>query len=197
MSKNKESQPEKSQSDIVNANLPRQKIVWMALSAVLFVISVIAFVYAFTIQSEIDAYDENLTNCSLMLSQAEEELKTKDRDVQNMERQLTDHKMGYAGETNLQPEELNRLKRLGYQNPEIDIKADLMKRTDLIPFTVKTGGTLRIYNNQTYILSNNRVFTNFGYGAVKGWMYLKYTAGEDRKIEWKVIDAYCPNCEKK
>jgi len=194
MKKNNHNKNEKS--DVINKAVPRQKLIWIGLSIFLFIISISTLIYAFGIKSEIDAYDENLTLCSLELELMQFELDEKKRELTLVNRQMEDKDISKALEKVI-GKGIEDLKKFGFSRPHIDITSDLIKHRELIPYKSTEKKLLRfMYRNQIYLLSPNRVLAVFGDGKTSGWLYLKYEVSEDRKISWKKIESYCPDCKK-
>lgn len=86
--------------------------------------------------------------------------------------------------------EINRLKRMGLNNPVDDITGDLLKRSDLIPYEGVLGGTMAFYSPENiHILSSEWVFAYFEDGHIRGEMLLKYSVEPNGSITWEVIDS--------
>ncbi len=87
--------------------------------------------------------------------------------------------------------EINRLKRLGLEDPVNDITQDLLRRSDLIQHEGVLGGTMGFYSpDNIHILSPQWVFAYFEDGHIRGEMLLEYSVGRDGSISWKVIESY-------
>jgi catechol 2,3-dioxygenase-like lactoylglutathione lyase family enzyme len=70
-----------------------------------------------------------------------------------------------------------------------DLKKDLMKHPELIPFKGEVGGKMDFYSEEfIHILSNDWVYAYFEDGHIAGQMLLKYRM-DGGKITWKVLQS--------
>lgn len=91
----------------------------------------------------------------------------------------------------LQAFEIEQLKQKGLKDPVADLKADLMKRQDLIPFEGVLGGEMGLYSEENiYIISSKWAAAHFDDGHIGGIMLLKYNIQKDGKIRWYVMDSF-------
>jgi hypothetical protein len=91
----------------------------------------------------------------------------------------------------LSSKEISELREKGLKDPVKDIRADLMKRNELIPYKGVLGGTMRFASEiDIHILSTQWVRAYFEDGHVGGWILLEYQISEEGTILWKVIDSY-------
>lgn len=75
----------------------------------------------------------------------------------------------------------------GLQNPEEELKSDLMNKSELIPVNPILGGTMHIYSKKDIrILPGGWVYAVFEDGHINGAMILSYTV-EDGSINWDLI----------
>ena len=91
----------------------------------------------------------------------------------------------------LQKFEIEQLKQKGLKDPVMDLKSDLMKRSDLIPYKGVVGGTMGFYSEENiHIISSKWAAAYFNDGHIGGIMLLKYNIQKDGKIRWYVVDSY-------
>jgi len=86
--------------------------------------------------------------------------------------------------------EINRLKEWGLPDPERNLKADLIKHPELIPYEGVLGGTMGFYSEgAVQVLTSPWVLAEFQDGHVYGHLLLKYSVSKNGDIEWEVIEA--------
>ncbi|MDF2591799.1 MAG: hypothetical protein K0S75_1265 [Clostridia bacterium] len=91
----------------------------------------------------------------------------------------------------LQESEVQQLKEKGLKDPEKDLKLDLMKRQDLIPYKAVLGGEMGVYSEANiHIISAKWAAAYFDDGHINGIMLLKYNIQKDGKIRWYVMDSF-------
>jgi hypothetical protein len=83
--------------------------------------------------------------------------------------------------------EISRLEKKGLENPELDLKNDLLKKTTLIPAQGTVGGTMAFRDIR--ILNDHYALAYFDDGHKGGNMLLKYSVANGN-ITWKVLDTY-------
>ncbi|KUK42181.1 hypothetical protein [Thermovirga lienii] len=82
-----------------------------------------------------------------------------------------------------------RYEMLGLADPETNLKKDLMKRKDLIPWKGVMGGNMAIYNEDLiWFMAPNWCLAYFEDGHIGGYMLLKFKV-QNGKISWNLIDA--------
>jgi hypothetical protein len=82
-----------------------------------------------------------------------------------------------------------RYERLGLADPETNLKKDLMKRKDLIPWKGVMGGNMAIYNEDLiWFMAPNWCLAYFEDGHIGGYMLLEFKV-QNGKISWNLIDA--------
>nr|HXK50759.1 hypothetical protein [Clostridiales bacterium] len=79
------------------------------------------------------------------------------------------------------------LKNEGLADPVNDLKADLMKHPELIPYEGVLGGRMGFYSENGIRIINDRVFAYFEDGHIGGYMVLKYKVSSGGKISWIVL----------
>ena len=85
--------------------------------------------------------------------------------------------------------EIWTLKHQGLADPVHDLKADLMKHPELIPFPGVEGGRMGFYSpDEIVILGGHWAFARFEDGHVGGTMLLEYKVAAGR-IVWKRLTA--------
>jgi len=90
----------------------------------------------------------------------------------------------------IQEFEIEQLKQKGLKDPVKDLTADLMKRSDLIPYKGVLGGTMGFYfEEHIHIISSEWAAAYFEDGHQNGFMLLKYNIQKDGKIRWYVMDS--------
>lgn len=94
----------------------------------------------------------------------------------------------------LLPAEIEELKAKGLKEPVRNIRSDLMKHNELIPYGGILGGVMR-FNSEIdiYVLSTSMVRAYFDDGHIDGWMLLEYKVSDEGKIQWKVVNSYLDN----
>jgi seryl-tRNA synthetase len=87
--------------------------------------------------------------------------------------------------------EIEQLKQKGLKDPVKDLKLDLMKRKDLIPYKGVLGGTMNFYSEENiYIISSKWAVAHFDDGHINGIILLEYKVQKDGKIRWYVVDSF-------
>lgn len=87
--------------------------------------------------------------------------------------------------------EIERLKEKGLQNPIQEIRANLLKHRELIPYKGVLGGQMNFYGESAIqILSPRWVLATFEDGHIAGQMLLEYQVSDSGQISWKVLDSY-------
>lgn len=91
----------------------------------------------------------------------------------------------------IQESEIAQLKQKGLKDPVKDLKSDLMKRQDLIPYKGVVGGIMGFYQEENiHIISSKWAVALFNDGHIDGIMLLKYTVQNGGKIRWYVMDSF-------
>jgi hypothetical protein len=92
---------------------------------------------------------------------------------------------------NILIEELNTFKKEEENDEYEQIKADLIKHTELIPYKGTLGGKMEFYSkSDMHVFGNRWVVADFEDGHNGGSIVLKYAESTKGKIKWKVLDAY-------
>ncbi len=87
--------------------------------------------------------------------------------------------------------EAERLRALGLENPEADLRADLMKHPELIPQEGVLGGTMGFYfPERIWILTGRWAFAYFEDGHRAGYILLRYDVSRGGAVSWEVIRSY-------
>lgn len=87
--------------------------------------------------------------------------------------------------------EIEELKKKGLKDPIKDLKTDLMKHPELIPYPGVLGGTMGFYfEDKIWILTKKWVLAWFDDGHIGGYILLEYKVSDDGEVSWKVIDSY-------
>jgi hypothetical protein len=79
---------------------------------------------------------------------------------------------------------VEELKKQGLKDPAAELRASLMSRLDLIPYSAVLGGTMSFDEPSIVLLEPWFVFATFEDGHIEGDMLLSYEV-TDGKIEWK------------
>jgi hypothetical protein len=104
--------------------------------------------------------------------------------AQNAERRRDEMRDGIDDGT------IRSMRQVGFSDPVRDIKRDLMKHRELIPYSGSLGGTMAFYSEKDIrVLNDHWVFAEFDDGHSVGWMLLRWRF-ESTKIYWKRIDSY-------
>ena len=86
---------------------------------------------------------------------------------------------------------IDDLKEQGLTDPINDLKSDLIKHPELIPYKSVLGGTMGFYSKDNiWILTEKWVLALFEDGHVGGHILLEYTVSDKGEISWKVIGSY-------
>jgi hypothetical protein len=180
-----------NKNTVTNSGQVKKKKGMVYISAGLAIVCVVLVIYMMGLRREVSNLDENLVNCSIELDNTIEDNKTKENKIRGLENQIERLNLG-AGNYRLPEKYFNEYKDKGLDRPVDAIKSDLMQNQSLIPYAGVKTPEMYFYNrNAIYIISPNRVLANFGDGENYGWMLLKYTVGQNRKIAWKILDSYC------
>ena len=90
----------------------------------------------------------------------------------------------------LQPFDIDELKAKGLYDPVNQLRDDLRRHPELIPFEGILGGKMGFYYpEQITILSTSRACAQFDDGHIGGSCLLKYEVMPDSSIHWTLIDA--------
>ncbi|MFH2035128.1 MAG: hypothetical protein ABIJ45_01895 [Candidatus Zixiibacteriota bacterium] len=200
MSKKKKEQNQKDknlQSDASESNVnnkqPKEKLVYIFLSAFLFLVTIAMFIYTVSLKAEVSNLDENLTNCAIELSEINDSFIQKDNMITKLQREVDQYRGGIAGRKTLPEKYIEEFKKKGLKNPEQNIINSLAANRNIIPYTGADGEKMQFYNrDQIYILSRNKVLAEIRDKKENyGWLLLKYAVQNDGQINWVVIDSYC------
>ncbi|MCC5809320.1 MAG: hypothetical protein JJU06_03020 [Ectothiorhodospiraceae bacterium] len=83
-----------------------------------------------------------------------------------------------------------RLQRLGLEDPEHDLVADLVRRRELITEQGVLGGTMYFVAAETHVLTGRWVLATFEDGHVRGHLLLEYNVEEGGDINWRPMESY-------
>lgn len=89
----------------------------------------------------------------------------------------------------LEDSEVAVLKSQGLRDPVREIREDLMRRPDLIPFEGVMGGRMQFVPNGIAVLSPQWVYARFEDGHVGGSCLLAYTVLPSGEISWRRLAA--------
>jgi hypothetical protein len=117
-------------------------------------------------------------------------------DAQRLQRKLTnaggqpdDAPGAVPGRYLIDDGEINELRGQGLADPVHDLKKDLMKHPELIPFPGVEGGRMGFYSpDEIAILGGHWAFARFEDGHIGGTMLLEYKVDHGR-IAWKRLVA--------
>ncbi len=82
------------------------------------------------------------------------------------------------------------LTNLGFKGTVNDIKEDLNKHEDIIPYQGVLGGEMHFLYDKLKVLSHEWVFAPFDDGHTGGYLLLKYHIKDGTIIQWQVMDSY-------
>jgi hypothetical protein len=175
----------------------RGRFIWMYLTILFFVAGVVFLLYALNTRGQFEASEENLTNCTLLLDEAERERDNLISEKSTLKTDLEACQFGNPAKSGLSEKYDKLYREKGIKNPKYDIVTDLMENEKLIPYEGANNRPMRFHTRkQVYILSPNRALVNFGDGVNYGWMLLSYKVSDGGKISWKVLDSYCAYYDK-
>lgn len=82
------------------------------------------------------------------------------------------------------------LTKLGFNGTVDDIKEDLIRHEDIIPYEGVLGGEMHFLYDKLKVLSHEWVFAPFDDGHTGGYLLLKYHIKDGTIIQWQVMDSY-------
>ena len=133
------------------------------------------------------------------LSRAQQQEKRLPTEIEGLKRSFTQTQQQKTeipsqSSSSLQRWDVEKLKAKGLREPIQEIKADLMKHRELIPYEGVLGGKMGFYNeNGIQILDSRWVLAAFEDGHIGGRMLLEYQVSNGGQISWKVLDSYLEN----
>jgi hypothetical protein len=89
----------------------------------------------------------------------------------------------------LDDQEISTLKLKGLEDPARDIRADLMRRADLIPFEAVMGGRMQFIPSEIAVLSPQWVYARFEDGHKSGSCLLAFEVQPNGEIAWRRLAA--------
>lgn len=95
----------------------------------------------------------------------------------------------------LSSRESARLRTLGLSDPEADLRTDLARHSELIPYAGVLGGKQGFHDPSSIILLPYRwVYAAFDDGHVEGHLVAAWEVAPGGKITWEVVASECPGC---
>ncbi len=91
--------------------------------------------------------------------------------------------------TELSSWQRERLRKLGYRNPEEELVAELIERPDLLPPIGQVGGTPYFVPGQTHLLTDRWVLATFEDGHVRGRALFAFEPTETG-LDWRLVSWY-------
>ncbi|TKC19803.1 hypothetical protein [Robertmurraya kyonggiensis] len=82
------------------------------------------------------------------------------------------------------------LTNLGFTGKVDDIKEDLIRHEDIIPYKGVLGGEMHFLNDEIIVLSHEWVFAPFDDGHTGGYLLLNFEIEGGKVTQWKVLDSY-------
>lgn len=82
------------------------------------------------------------------------------------------------------------LTNLGFNGTVDDMKEDLIKHEDIIPYKGVLGGDMHFLSEQIVVLSHEWVFAPFDDGHTGGYLLLNFEIEGGKVTQWKVLDSY-------
>lgn len=82
------------------------------------------------------------------------------------------------------------LTNLGFTGKVDDIKEDLIRHEDIIPYKGVLGGKMHFLNDEIIVLSHEWVFAPFDDGHTGGYLLLNFEIEGGTVTQWKVLDSY-------
>jgi hypothetical protein len=85
--------------------------------------------------------------------------------------------------------DVEEMKKKGLNNPPQDLRDDLKKHDELIPYDGVLGGKMSFLDDKDiWILTEKWILAYFEDGHICGYMILKYDVTKEGKINWQVLD---------
>ena len=85
--------------------------------------------------------------------------------------------------------EVSDLKQMGLEDPVNDLRRDLIKHPELIPYEGVLGGKMAFIEDSIALLSTRWVFAQFEDGHIEGRCLLSFEVGPGGQISWKILSA--------
>ena len=100
-----------------------------------------------------------------------------------------DTESGFGHMIGLPDYEIHRLKKLGLENPQQELIADLQKNaSQIIPYDGVLGGTMGFYwSEEIYFFNNKWIVAYFEDGHIGGFILLTYNVNDSGEISWSVL----------
>lgn len=141
-----------------------------------------------SLQAELAAVTKEKSQLYEKLNETEKSLKSEIDEIK-IKLETADKKLRDVPQ--IQEYEIEELKKKGLKDPVKDLRSDLMKRSDLIPYEGVLGGTMGFcYEEHIHIISSKWAAAYFEDGHINGIMLLKYNVLKDGKIRWYVMDSF-------
>lgn len=84
--------------------------------------------------------------------------------------------------------DIARLQKSGFTNPETDLKNDLLTKQNILLPKSTLGGTMAI--REVKLLNDRYVYAYFEDGHNGGYMLLRFSIEPNKRVVWKVLDYY-------
>jgi hypothetical protein len=172
---------------MTQSGVQRRGTVWIILTILFVIVSVILFIQYQDQTKKLDEALATITDLSERVDFLEEERTTvpetlpQPRREESVPREISP----------LSQFETRLLRSRGLNDPVNDITNDLLRRTDLISEEGVLGGTMGFYSPDNIRILNSRwVFAYFEDGHVRGSMLLQYDVEQGGRIHWKVLDTF-------
>ena len=163
--------------------MKKERIIWSVVVAAILVLSGYLYYQNRVLEKELSARNElriGLLKENYNLKISIDELKKQSEEDQELSKWA-----------------IEDFKKSGLEDPVHDIKADLMKHPELIPYEGVLGGRMGFYSENNIRIIHDRVFASFDDGHIGGYMVLLYKVSSGGKISWKVLYSYLDDGENK
>jgi hypothetical protein len=172
---------------MTQSGVQRTGTVWMILTILFVIVSVILFIKYQDQAKKLDEALVTITDLSERVDFLEEERTAVPETLPQPRREEPVPREVSP----LSQFETRLLRSRGLNDPVNDITNDLLRRTDLISEEGVLGGTMGFYSPDNIRILNSRwVFAYFEDGHVRGSMLLQYEVEQGGRIHWKVLDSF-------
>lgn len=141
------------------------------------------------LQQQIDELQTELSKFQSERIQQPEKMLTSE--VEDLKKELERKEEQLQNQPQLYDWYAKRFRERGLQDPISNIKSDLIKHKELIPYKGVLGGTMDFYyESMIHVLTAKWVLASFEDGHIGGEMLLEYQVLKNGTISWRVIDSY-------
>jgi len=156
----------------------KERIIWIVIVLILLSLSIIYLI-------KNNSNQKRISLDQFYVDKLRFEIKQLKKDLENSKIQPKVIK-----EPELSKYHISSLKKKGLQNPEYDLKSDLLRHSELIPYDPVLGGKMSFFDENSIRLIHGIAFAYFEDGHIGGYMLLEYDVEPKGQINWKVLYAY-------